>query len=120
MNSVDEDEDKEQMDVDNCSSSSEGSSVVEEGHNLPIDENAGQPPQPDPKSLSDPINTTSKGSKPKNVITEETFIKVACHPNVELGHGGFFPERLARLIFQAGCGAINRTRNNSSRRYLKD
>jgi len=120
MNSVDKDQDKEQLDVDNCSTSSEGSSIAEEGHNLPIDENSGQPPLPDTKGLSNAINTTSKGSEPKNVVSEETFIKVACHPNVELGHGGFFPEKLARLIFLAGCGAIDRTRNDSSRRYLKE
>jgi len=120
MSNLDKD-DNTQSEIDDLSTSSEGSSIAEEGHHLPIDESEGQPPQSMAKCLTFTVNAASKSSscKPKNVISEESFVKVASHPNDDLGHGGFLTEELARLVFKAGCGAMERTRNYSSRKCFE-
>jgi len=72
--------------------------ATEEGHHLPIDESEGQPSS---KSSSTCI-------KRRNVIFEEAFVSAASEPNEEMGNGGFFSKRLAKLTFRAGCRAMQR------------
>lgn len=42
-------------------------------------------------------------AQPKHSIPQEAFVEAASTANEEMGNGGFLPERLARLVFLAGC-----------------
>lgn len=52
-------------------------------------------------------NTSSSSSgnnqQPKHVIIQSAFLDAVCKPNSEMGHGGYFPESLAKLVFAAGA-----------------
>jgi len=47
--------------------------------------------------------SASSVAPPKHSIPKETFVEAVSAPNEELGNGGDLPERLARLVFEAGC-----------------
>jgi hypothetical protein len=51
----------------------------------------------------DPMSADVQESRPRHVITEEAFCKAVSLPNSDMGHGGYLPESLAKLTFQAGC-----------------
>lgn len=51
----------------------------------------------------DPMSTDVQESRPRHVITETAFCKAVSLPNQDMGHGGYLPESLAKLTFQAGC-----------------
>lgn len=85
-------------------------STEEEGHNLPIDEDEGKL-----KSNS----TLSDEEQPRNVISEEIFLQATSEPNDELGHGGFLTPSLAKLVFQAGCATIRKSRDQSVQKEVQ-
>ena len=47
--------------------------------------------------------SASPVAPPKHSIPKETFVEAVSAVNEELGNGGYLPERLARLVFEAGC-----------------
>lgn len=51
----------------------------------------------------DPMNADVQESRPRHVITERAFCKAVSKPNSDMGHGGYLPESLAKLTFQAAC-----------------
>ena len=88
-----------------CPSQGSGSSMEEEGHHLPIEE----------CDETVPTKLSRIGDLPRNAIDEDTFVHAISAPDQELGHGGFITEKLARLLFRAGCfRAEERSRLQSS------
>ena len=51
----------------------------------------------------DPMSADAQESRPRHVISETAFCKRVSQPNNDMGHGGYLPESLAKLTFQAGC-----------------
>jgi len=51
----------------------------------------------------DPMSADVQENRPRHVITERAFCKAVSQPNSDLGHGGYLPESLAKLTFQAAC-----------------
>lgn len=51
----------------------------------------------------DPMSTDVQENRPRHVITEKAFCKAVSQPNSDMGHGGYLPEPLAKLTFQAAC-----------------
>ena len=51
----------------------------------------------------DPMSADVQENRPRHVISERAFCKAVSQPNVEMGHGGYLPESLAKLTFQAAC-----------------
>ena len=45
----------------------------------------------------------SLNHQPRHVIRQEAFCKAVSSVSEDMGHGGYLPENLARLLFAAGC-----------------
>ena len=80
---------------DDKSCSTTSSSVGEEGHHLPIEECDETSPSR--------TSTLRLGDLPRNTIDEEAFVHAVSTADHDMGHGGFIPPKIARLLFQAGC-----------------
>ncbi len=89
------------------SSSSASSSIEEEGHHLPIEEEAGET-VPSKASLS------RSGDLPKNAIDDDVFVRTISDPDEDMGHGGFITPKLAKLLFRAGCIKFKKDRQRQS------
>ncbi|KAL7541598.1 hypothetical protein ACHAXR_011053, partial [Thalassiosira sp. AJA248-18] len=61
-------------------------------------------PTPSPTTSASTTTPSSPSSKPRNVISESSFIQSVSTPNEELGHGGYLPTELARWTFQSCAG----------------
>ena len=69
---------------------------------------------------SAPSDEQPQGVPPKHSIREAAFAQALSTPNAELGHGGYMPAHLARLVFRAGCRTNNSAGNvdeNSEKLY---
>jgi len=100
-----DDDGADREETSTCSSQGSGSSMEEEGHHLPIEE----------CDETIPTKISRIGDLPRNAIDEDTFVHTISAPDRELGHGGFITEKLARLLFRAGCfRAEERSRLQSS------
>jgi len=84
--------DGEELMLDEGDPDDSDSSIEEEGHNLPINEN-GSDVQP---SLHDLDET------PRNAIDHSNFIYILSHGEDDNGHGGFLTPKLANLLFHMG------------------
>ena len=58
--------------------------------------------------MGDPMNADAvqENNRPRHVITERAFCKAVSQPNSDMGHGGYLPESLAKLTFQAACADV--------------
>ncbi|KAL3806464.1 hypothetical protein ACHAXA_004039 [Cyclostephanos tholiformis] len=49
--------------------------------------------------------------RPKNAIDENSFVRAVSQPNIEMGHGGYLPPKLAQLTFRASAGRAQELRD---------
>uniref|UniRef100_A0A7S3V7L3 ubiquitinyl hydrolase 1 n=1 Tax=Chaetoceros debilis TaxID=122233 RepID=A0A7S3V7L3_9STRA len=106
-NRCDSENDGEESDTNGSNSSSSFSSIEEEGHHLPIEEDAGE-------TLPSKSSLSRLGDLPKNVIDDDVLIQAVSSPDEDMGHGGFITPKLAKLLFRSVCIRFKKDRNGQS------
>jgi hypothetical protein len=95
--------DGEESFIDEGDTNDSDSSIEEEGHNLPIDENGSHI-----QSLDD-LNEI-----PRNAIDQSNFIYILSHGEDDNGHGGFVTPQLASLLFRTGLSRSSQASDYSA------
>ena len=67
----------------------------------PIGNSSTESPEEAPDSFMEAVSSTV--APPKHSIPAEVFVEAVSNPSDEQGNGGYLPEKLARLVFAAGC-----------------
>lgn len=71
---------------------------------------------PDTGALIAPeeMHESAVAPRPRNVVDEQSFVRMASKSNDELGHGGYLPTELARWTFRGCSGRIEEVRRAQS------